>query len=145
MAENKPKFVADASILLKWATYETEDLEQSLMFEDDVKKERVNVLVPIHCFPEICNMLGRDRRNMAISFLSYLLNSDITECGLTFNTAVIAFDLMEKYNKISFYDAFYHALAIRENAVFITADQKYYNKTRRRGNIMLLKNYGKKR
>lgn len=145
MAENKPKFVADASVLLKWATYETEDLEQSLMFENDVKKGKIDILVPIHCFPEICNMLGRDRRNIAISFLSYLMNSDITERGLTLNIAAITFDLMKKYSKISFYDAFYHALAIYENGIFITADKKYYDKTHRRGHIMLLKNYGKKR
>ena len=145
MAENKPKFVADASVLLKWAVYESEDFQQSLMFEDDVKKGKVDVFVPIHCFSEICNMLGRDRHSVAISFLSYLMHSDITECGLSLNMSIVAFDLMKKYTKISFYDAFYHALAIRENAIFITADKKYYDKTRRRGHIMLLKNYGKKR
>ncbi len=38
----------------------------------------------------------------------------------------------------SFYDAIYHAIAIENDATLITADQKYYNKTKHIGNIVLL-------
>jgi len=48
---------------------------------------------------------------------------------------------MKKYTKISFYDAAYHALALNTGGTFITADKKYYEKTKSEGNIMLLKNY----
>jgi len=39
---------------------------------------------------------------------------------------------------ISFYDAIYHAIALEEEAIFITADEKYYFKTNHFGNINLL-------
>lgn len=41
----------------------------------------------------------------------------------------------------SFYDAVYHALAIINNCDFITADKKYYDKTKNCGHICLLENY----
>lgn len=40
--------------------------------------------------------------------------------------------------KISFYDAAYHAMAKDMNAIFLTADEKYYNSAKKRGNIKLL-------
>jgi predicted nucleic acid-binding protein len=46
--------------------------------------------------------------------------------------------LMEKYPQISFYDAAYHALAKAYNALFVTADKKYYALTKKEGNIALL-------
>lgn len=39
---------------------------------------------------------------------------------------------------ISFYDAAYHAMAKEMNAIFLTADEKYYNSAKSRGNIKLL-------
>ena len=48
--------------------------------------------------------------------------------------------LMEKYPKISFYDAAYHALAKAYNTDLITADKQYYKLTKKEGNIKLLAN-----
>jgi predicted nucleic acid-binding protein len=46
--------------------------------------------------------------------------------------------LMTKYPKITFYDASYHALAKAYNGIFVTADEKYYELTKKEGNIKLL-------
>lgn len=145
MEENKKLFVADASVIIKWAINEPDDLDQALMFKSDFVNEEIDIMVPTCCFPEVCNILCRQRPNMALPFFSYLVSSHIEERHVTFELVNIAHNFMKSYKTISFYDAFYHALAIRENGIFITADRKYYNKTRRRGHIMLLKNYGKKR
>lgn len=40
--------------------------------------------------------------------------------------------------KTSVYDAAYHALAIKLDAIFVTADKKYYNKAKDLGNIELI-------
>ncbi len=48
--------------------------------------------------------------------------------------------LVAKYPKISFYDAAYHALAKAYHAMFVTADEKYYEMTKKEGNITLLSN-----
>ena len=40
----------------------------------------------------------------------------------------------------TFNDSMYHAIALQENALFITADQRHYEKVKQLGNIALLKN-----
>ena len=45
--------------------------------------------------------------------------------------------LVKKYPKVSFYDASYHALAKAYEGTFITADKKYYEATKKEGNIKL--------
>lgn len=145
MAAHKISFIVDASVLLKWGVHESDSRDEAELLREDFQKEKIAIFVPPHCFSEICNMLGRERRDGAASFVSILLNTEIVECLLTFSLIQTAFRIMEQYDRVSFYDASYHALAIQEKGTFITADEKYYRKTHREGYIQLLKNYGKKR
>ena len=145
MAENKALFVTDASVIVKWAVYEKEDREESLMVRDDFAKNTINIIVPNFCFSELCNAIYSRSAQSALNFFSYLLISGIEEYPLTFTLANLAFQLMKEHQGISFYDASYHALAIQEKGTFITADAKYYTKTHKQGHVMLLKDYGKKR
>lgn len=145
MAENKTNFVIDASVIYKWATHEPEYLEEALLVKDHFV-EKINLLmVPVFCFAEVCNALFIKRPRMALEYFSQLIEFGIEEYAISFNLANLSFQLMERYPGISFYDASYHALAIRKNGTFITADEKYYRKTHKEGHIMLLKDYGKKR
>ncbi len=43
----------------------------------------------------------------------------------------------------SIYDSIYHALAIKENATFITADKRHFNKSKSFGHIELLEDWEK--
>jgi len=45
--------------------------------------------------------------------------------------------MVQKYPKISYYDAAFHILAKELNAIFITADRKYYNQVKDEGFIYL--------
>lgn len=110
----------------------------------DFVKGKINIYVPSYCFAEVCNLLCRDYPDIALSFSSYLIESEILECQLNLDLLNIACRLIKRYHDISFYDAAYHALAIQEEGVFITADVKYYNKTKKESRIMLLKDYGQK-
>lgn len=145
MADHKALIVPDASVLLKWAVKEKECLAEALRLREDFRLEKVDMKVPAHCFAEICNMLGREQQKAAVSFVSYLIVAGIEECCLNLDVASTAFKLMDKYCGITFYDAVYHALAINENGIFLTADEKYFRKAGKEGHIMLLKHYGKKR
>ena len=78
---------------------------------------------------------------MALQFLMKLKASNIIEYKLKEGVALMAFELMQKYPKISFYDASYHAIAIYENGKFITADKRYYETTKKEKHIILLKNF----
>ena len=55
-------------------------------------------------------------------------------------TPAITKDGHEKRGYPTFSDSMYHAIAITEDALFITADKRYYEKIRRLGNIELLRN-----
>ncbi|MBI2639212.1 type II toxin-antitoxin system VapC family toxin [Candidatus Peregrinibacteria bacterium] len=138
-------YIADASVLIKWAVAEVENLTEANIFRNDFLNARIKIILPGHCLPEVANYFGRKAQHIAVSFLSFLITSDIEENCLTFPEISIAFKLMKKYPGISFYDASYHTLAMQENGVFITADEKYYRKTKKEGHIMLLKDYGKRR
>lgn len=145
MADHKFLYIPDASVVLKWATFDEEDHEQALQFERDLRSEMVQASIPPHFFPEICNMLGRKNPKAAVSFFTYLSELSFHEYPLTTRLASLGFLLMEKFSGITFYDASYHALAIIENGTFLTADEKYYRTAYREGHIMLLKDYGRKR
>lgn len=145
MAESRSIFVADASVIAKWASIEPEDLEKALLFKDDFIKGEISIIVTSYCFSEICNLLYFKSPSIALEFFSYLCVSNIIEHQLTLNLANLVFQIMNQYKGISFYDASYHALAIQEKGTFITADEKYFKKTHKEGRIMLLKDYGKKR
>lgn len=41
----------------------------------------------------------------------------------------------------SIYDSIYHAMAVKMNSVFLTADGRHYDKTKKIGNILLLENW----
>lgn len=145
MADHNPLFIIDASVLIKWAISEVPNLDQALSLREDVLQERIDGAIPTHCLIEVCNILGRKFPDIALSFLSFLITSGIEEKHFNLDIANVSFQLMNKYKGITFYDANYHALAIREGGTFVTADVKYFQKAKKEGHIMLLKDYGKKR
>ncbi len=141
MAENKLKYIIDASVALKWAMVEGEDLEKALLLKTLIKKRLIDALVPSLFFYEILNSLGRKKPELALVFFSQIKMTRILECRLTTAEILTAIQLMKKYPKTSFYDTAYHALAIHEGGTFITSDEKYYETTKKRGNIVLLKKF----
>lgn len=132
--------VLDACILAKWILDE-EDSPLALQIQADMNFERITVSVPDHCFTEILNTLVRKWPDLALEFFSYLHMASIVQCRLTLEIASTAIRLVKKYPKVTFYDAVYHALALQQKGVFVTADEEYFKLTRREGSIFLLKNY----
>lgn len=146
MAVNKIKYVVDASVVLKWFLKEAVCKEEALFLKQDYDEQRIEILIPHYAFAEIFNILGRNLAiDEALACCSRLLNYFLVEYPVTLEMASLAFEIMKKSDRVSFYDAGYHSLAMHEGCVFITADEKYYKKTEKSGHIMLLKNYGKTR
>jgi len=138
---DKSLFIADASVFLKWCLEEEDDYEQANRFFHDLYIEAIRIHVPAHCFTEIENILALKAPVLTISFLSQLLMTPIVQHRLTLSLASLAFKLTQKYPRISFYDASYHALAIQEKGTFVTCDTRYFQATRKEGHIRLLRNY----
>lgn len=141
MVENSV-LIVDASVALKWFfTDQEDDLESALAIKGAYLKHETSILVPVHFFVEFANTVFRKHPNFAVTLLSELQNLRIPFIALSLEIASISEILMKKYPKISFYDAFYHALAIEKKGTFVTADEQYYKMVKKEGHILLLKDY----
>lgn len=140
MVENK--LVVDLSVLIKWFALEYNDLDVALSIEADFLAGKCQILMPLFYIWELNNYLSRNFDSVtATSFYSHFKSYKFQYYDLNLKTSKIAFEIIEKFPKISFYDASYHALAISEEATFVTCDKKYYEKTKKLGHIILLKDF----
>lgn len=141
MAENKPLYVLDACVLLKWVFDYEEDSKVALRFLDLILNERIDVAVPVNCFIEISNILAGKKYKDGLEFLSKMLYLGIDQYDFTLKLASGAWEIVEQYEGIVFYDALYHALALKLGGTFVTADERYYERAKALKHILLLKDY----
>jgi predicted nucleic acid-binding protein len=140
--DNRPLIIADSSVLIKWCVKEEEDREQVIKMQRDFIDDKFNILVPLLVDWEINNFLGRNfTPEIASSKYSNFKMLQLTGAMLTPELSHLAFEIVKKFPGVSFYDASYHALALNHPGLFLTADKKYYDKAKKLGNIMLLKDY----
>ena len=130
--------VADASVLLKWCLNEEENTDA-----DELKglflNEKLEIWVPEHFFVEIGNVIARVYPDESINIFQSYINMGFKRVPISLSSSSLAFELMKKFEKISFYDALYHAVALKYGIEFLTFDKKYYEQTKSEGNIRLLK------
>lgn len=141
MGDNKKLYVIDASVMLKWVLKDEEDADIALRLKDDRISRKVTLAVPSHSFYEVMNTVGLKSPERALTFLSQLFIFKMDEYSIGLSLASKALELMKKFKGATFYDAIYHSLAIKLGGTFITADKKYFEKTRKAGHVKLLKNY----
>jgi len=134
-------FVPDASVILKWAIgLESElDREKAIHILDAWVGNNIEIVLPELWVFEVGNVLGRMVPDSALEKMETLLEFRFKTKELNKETCKSIFKLMKDLS-VSFYDASYHALAQRMGGVFITADDKYYQKARARGDIEFLGN-----
>lgn len=141
MVENKQLYIVDASVLIKWFIQEIEDKNQALKFKRDYINEEIEIGMPTSCLYETFNTIARKAPGSATLILSQILIMGIEEYELTLENSSTTIEILEKSPKISFYDAIYHSIAIRNKGIFLTADEKYYNQAKSLKHIQLLKDY----
>lgn len=141
MEETKNLYIVDASVMIKWALEHENDAEAALKLKNDHITGRVSLAVPTHSFFEVMNTLGLKANDVALTFLSQLFIFKMDEYELTLSLASKALELMKKFKGVTFYDAIYHSLAMKLGGTFITADRKYFEKTKSAKHVKLLKNY----
>ncbi len=133
--------VLDNSVILRPLLKEkgAEKVNRIFMLKDRLQ---ISILVPdIFCY-EFFNKLTRamDSRS-AMSAYHYLVQRQVSVIPFEEDLIKAANNLMEKYPRISFYDAAYHALAKAYNVDLITADERYYNLTKGEGHVKLLDDF----
>lgn len=142
MALNKPLIVPDTSVLLKWLIHEAAFGENALRLRSNYLCGKVSLMIPALTLWEVNNFLGRHfSPNDATSIFSTLLGYKIQKALPSVELSHLAFKIMKKCPKVSFYDASYHALAIDLKGTFLTADKNYFQKAKSFKHIKLLSSY----
>lgn len=123
------KFVPDASVILKWVLpKDTEPhFEEAAAILESFHSGLIDLLTPTVWIYEAGNLLGRRYPDRANDLLSILESFNMEVILPNPNWRQQTLLLMKQYS-VTFYDAAYHALAITENAVLVTADTAYVRK-----------------
>ncbi len=118
--------VLDASVILKWVLPADSEAfhSQAWAIGEAIHRKQVRVSVPGLWLYEVGNLLARKFPAQARDQLADL--EIILGAGEIINADWMAeiLRLVNRYS-VTFYDAAYHGLAIIQNALLITADEKY--------------------
>lgn len=136
--------VLDASVVLKWLFEDPArepDTEKALAVVESVVLGRLEVLQPVHWLAEVAAVAARLTPRTAVSDVEML---SALEFPTTDDPNVIrrATTLAIETNHHLF-DALYHAVALEhEDALLVTADDRYFGKAERYGRIAALRDWG---
>ncbi|HJW81826.1 MAG TPA: type II toxin-antitoxin system VapC family toxin [Acidiferrobacterales bacterium] len=136
--------VPDASVILKWVLPDPsgeEGLDAALRLRDAVISEKVYVKVPSLWLYEVGNTLTRRFPRQAADALQLLIAFGLEESVPDDRWLSRAVGLTHDHG-VTFYDAAYHALALVEKGIFVTADQKYIRKAGKAGRVISLADWG---
>ncbi len=138
------KLIIDASVVIKLIAEEAGDAEQIHLLRENIALQKHKLAAPTLLEWELGNYLGRKLDfTEACSRLSYIKLLRISLYNLSAQHKELAFKIMHSVPGASFYDASYHALALSQNATFITCDYRYYEKSKQLGGVVLLTDYTK--
>ncbi|HEY3130168.1 MAG TPA: type II toxin-antitoxin system VapC family toxin [Acidobacteriota bacterium] len=134
--------VPDASVILKWVLREEgEDEGSALSVFHDFADGLLDIVTHHLWLYEVANVLVlKADLKESLRNLDFLLDQDFRVIEPFRRTAHLTIKMALDFG-VTYYDASYHALAMQERAVFITADERYYRKAKTRGSILLLKDY----
>lgn len=136
------RLVLDASVCLKWFLWQhapEADFEIALDLLQRIGNQRVNLVQPPvwHC--EIAAVLARMLPNHACRFVDALqqVRATVDTSAQTLQRATqLSMDLNHHV-----FDTIYHAVAIENTAILVTADRHYYRKAHALGHIALLRDW----
>lgn len=134
------RLVVDASVAVKWLVPqqpEEADVSTALALLMRVDAGQISLHQPPHFVPEVMGVISRICPTEAFDILRDLLN---TEMCLEENSGIYltATELSIRL-KHHLFDTLYHATALHiPDAVYVTADQRYFDKAHHLGQIALL-------
>lgn len=132
--------VPDASVILKWVLEKANEpgYTQALKLQDALLAEDIEIRMPTLWRYEVGNVLGMKKPKMAAELMSALLAYEFDEVPLRSEYALDVLAHMEEVQGVTFYDSAYHVLAVRTKGLYLTADEKYLKRAKRKGHVELL-------
>jgi predicted nucleic acid-binding protein len=141
------KVVLDANIYVKLFKKEA-DSQQAIDLINKLVIEGIAIVEPSIVINETINTCEVNKQDITevCDFFRALIDSNIhfveVDGSLIRQTLEITQQGHPKSGYPTFSDSMYQAVAIRENALFITADGRHYEKTKNWGNIGMLSQFG---
>ncbi len=135
--------VLDASVVLKWLLEDPArepDTEKAFALVESIVRGKLEVLQPVHWLAEVAAVAARLAPQTAVRDVEMLA---ALEFSTTDDPNVIrrATRLAIETNHHLF-DTLYHAVALeQEDALLVTADDRYYGKAERYGTIAALRDW----
>ena len=135
--------MADASVALKWFFRERDaeqGVEQAASLLNAAVSGRIVLTQPPHFAAEVVAVLAREGPATAQRDLQRLLSLEMQMVGEPVHYALAA-QLAVQYKQHVF-DTLYHALALHfDDAVLVTADERYERSARAAGRIVRLQDF----
>jgi predicted nucleic acid-binding protein len=131
--------VPDASVILKWAlpSDDEPDADKALLIRNAIRDDLVRAVVPSLWVYEVGNTIARRFPEEAGTWLSALLKFGLEEAPTSPRWLAQALELTQRY-EVTFYDAAYHATALVQDGVFVTADARYVSRASAHGAVISL-------
>lgn len=137
------RVVADASVALKWFFRERDGengIDQAAGLLNAAVFGRVVLTQPPHFAAEVAGVLARESPATAQRDLQRLLSVEMEVVGAP-DHYILAMTLAGRYKQHVF-DTLYHALALHfDDAVLVTADERYVRGARAAGRIVRLDDF----
>jgi predicted nucleic acid-binding protein len=136
------KLVVDASVAVKWFvrdSNEEKDVTSAVDILIGIGKNNIELIQPPHWMAEVIAVLARlepDLTDDAIDLLDALEIPSSAESDVYKLASHLATELNHHL-----FDTLYHALALQENAMLITADHRYFRKSINHGSICMLADF----
>ena len=130
---NRPEFVVDASVAVKWILKE-EGQSQALRLQEMYQDEELDLVAPYLLISEVGNVLWRRvrRGEMTDSSAHRCFDQLLRDCPILLDSpAVQASSLhLALAHDRTVYDCIYLAWALEERCDLITADEKFFKVVR---------------
>lgn len=133
------KLVVDASVAVKWFLPDPSrepDADRAAELLRAIGDGRVELLQPPHWMAEVTAVITRLRPELAaeaIDLLDAMELATAADAGLYKQASRLARQLDQHL-----FDTLYHALALENDALLVTADDRYLRKAARLGSIVAL-------
>jgi predicted nucleic acid-binding protein len=136
------KLVVDASVAVKWFIRdpnEENDVASAVDILVGIGKNSIELIQPPHWIAEVTAVLARLQPDLSDDAIDLL---DAMELPTRAESSVykLASHLATELNHHLF-DTLYHALALQDNAILITADHRYFRKSVNHGSICMLADF----
>lgn len=143
IASKRKKIVVDSSVVVKWLLSQNEKyVEKALILLEHIQKGYVKCLAPELVKYEVANAILNKKVSFDIAELAFSTFYRIPiQYFIFFEELTTEAYSVAEANKITFYDASFMALAVRQDAVLVTDNPKHQDKKISGLKVISLKDY----